>query len=457
MSTVTADLAERALAVRWDGLPPGVQQAAIAVLIDAVPVMAAGATEQPARLMQRFAADFGGTGPCSVIGAGFSTTAPLAALANGVAGHVLDYEPMWHPPTHPTSPVLPVLLALAEWQGRGGADLLAALVAAFEVQTRLLLSARPGGALHRPGGRGGLHPPGVVGPLGAAVAAAKLLGLDVQRTCWALAIAGSRAGTLLANNGTMTKSSHPGNAGRMGLEAALLAEMGYTANEDILAAPQGYGDTFLGWEGQAPDLAADFGRPFRIHDPGIAIKKYPSQYGTQRAVDAALAIVRAEHPDPAAITAVTITCPRMSTIDRAAPHSGLDGKFSLQYVTAAALLDGRVVIDTFRDDRRFANDMQALLSKITLDPRPEIPPDFDGMWIRTTVKLADGRELTGECRRPTGLWGIPLTDAEREAKARDCLTRALPAHEHDRVLATLHRFAGCSADDIRALMRLLRG
>ncbi len=457
MSSVTARLAERVLGTRWEDLPPEVGDAAKSVLFDAVPVMAAGAKEDAARIVRRFVASMGGEPRCSVIGGGFSTSPPMAALANGVAGHVLDYEPMWHPPTHPTSPVLPVALALAEWQGRDGRDVLTALVAGFEVQTRLLLAAQGGGGLHLPGGAAGLHPPGVVGVMGAAAAASWLLGLGTRETCMAFGIAASRAGGLMANVGTMTKSSHCGHAGRMGLESALLAAAGFTADEDIFDAPRGYGEVFLGWDGEAPDLASGFGQPFRIHDPGVAIKKYPSQYGTQRAIDAALAIARAHDLRADDITSVTVVGPRMDYVDRPRPVSGLDGKFSFQYVTAVALLDGRVGIDSFADTRRWADDVEALLPKITYVPQPDIPPNFDQMWIRTTMKLNDGRELSAECRKPTGLWGIPLKAEECEFKARDCLARAVADGDAARIMDTLHGFDTCSASDVRELLAALCG
>ena len=197
--------------------------------------------------------------------------------------------------------------------------------------------------------------------------------------------------------------------------------------------------------------------PSRIHDPGIAIKKYPSQYGTPRAIDAALEIARTHQPNPEDIAAVAVVGPRMDYVDRPRPISGLDGKFSFQYVTAVALLDRQVGIAAFSDERRWSADVEALLPRIVYQARPDIPANFDGMWIHTTVRLADRRELSAECRRPTGIWGIPLTDDEREFKARDCLARAVPPDGIETVLAALRSFDACTPADIRALLALLRG
>ena len=177
---------------------------------------------------------------CTVFGLGFRTSPPMAAFVNGVSGHVLDYEPMWHPATHATSPTLPAILALGETREVSGKDAITALAVAFEVQGRLRL----GGFRTERMERTGFHPPGTVGPLGAAAAGAVLLGLDVQHTRWALGLAASRSGALAANIGSMTKSSHCGNAGRMGLEAALLAAKGFTANDDVIEAPSGWAQVF---------------------------------------------------------------------------------------------------------------------------------------------------------------------------------------------------------------------
>jgi aconitate decarboxylase len=332
---------------------------------------------------------------------------------------------------------------------------LAALVAGFEVQTRLLLASHDG-ALYAPGGSSGLHPPAVVGVMGSTAASSLLLGLSPRQAAMAMGIAASRAGGLMANVGTMTKATHCGNAARMGLESALLAADGFTADPDILSAPNGFGAFYLGGAERATGIAEDYGKPFRIHEPGVAFKKYPSQYGTQRAVDAALAIVREHGVRGDQIVHVTIHGPRMDYVDRPRPASGLDGKFSFQYVTAVALLDGAVAIDSFSDARRFSPDVEALLPKIAYEGDASISADFDEMWIETLVTLVDGRTVRERCVRPTGIWGLPLTRAEQEAKARDCLGRAVPAAQMDEVLRLLRDLPACSAADVRHLLAILR-
>jgi aconitate decarboxylase len=410
----TEILARHIVETTYDTLTPEVVRAAKGVILDGVGVMLAGSQEEPPRLAADFARDIGGTPLCTVFGLGFKTSPPLAALVNGMSGHVLDYEPMWHPATHATSPTLPAILALAEARDDvSGKDAITALAVAFEVQGRLRLGAFGAEKMERVG----FHPPGTVGPLGAAAAGARLLRLDVTQTRWALGLAASRAGTVAANIGTMAKSSHCGNAGRMGLEAAMMAARGFTAHEDVIEAPSGWARVF---HREGFDFAAveAFGRPGRMVDPGLATKKHPSQYGTHRGIDAALEL-RAKHAlDPARIDAVTIRGPVMPYIDRPRPKTGLEGKFSYQSTVAAALLDGDIGIETFREARRFAPEMEALLGKIDVQMDPAIPANFEEMWVEVTARTRDGGVLSARGDRPRGIWGNPLTREERLTKFR---------------------------------------
>lgn len=410
----TEVLARHIVETTYDSLPAEVVRAAKDVILDGVGVMLAGSREEPPRIVADYAREMGGAPRCTVFGFGFKTSPPMAAFVNGISGHVLDYEPMWHPATHATSPTLPSILALAETHDVSGKDAITALAVAFEVQGRLRL----GGFRAEQIERNGFHPPGTVGPLGAAAAGAVLLRLDVQQTRWALGLAGSRTGALAANIGTMTKSSHCGNAGRMGLEAALLAARGFTANDDVIEAPSGWAQVFHR-EGFDFAAAEAFGRPWRMVEPGLATKKHPSQYGTHRGIDAALELRQKHGLDPAEITQVLIQGPVMQYINRPFPRTGLEGKFSYQYTVSAALLDGGIGIETFRDARRLAPDMEAMLRQVEVRMDPAIPANFEEMWVEVTARTRDGRALTARCDRPRGIWGNPLTREERLTKFRN--------------------------------------
>ena len=445
MSTTEA-LARLIVQTDYDSMPSQVIQEAKAVFLDGVGVMLAGSREQTARAVAEYVREMGGPPRCTVYGHGFATSPVMAAFANGVSGHVLDYEAMWHPSTHPTSPTLPVVLALAEMHGLSGREVLAALIVGFEVQGRIrLASARVPPT--------GFHPPGVVGVMGSAAASARLLGLDSHQTQMSLAIAASRAGGLAANIGTMTKSTHCGNAARMGLEAALLAEKGFTGVSGIVEHPTGYARVLFGEAFDPDSVTRDFGRPYRLVEPGVAIKRYPSQYGTHRAIEAALELRHRHGIQPDRIDRVTIEAPVMSYVDRPSPGTGLEGKFSFQYTVAAALLDGEVTIGSFSDQRRFSADIGAMLDRIDLHMDPAIPPDFQEMWVSVEVRLVDGRSHAVRCDRPRGIWGSPLSRDERLSKFRDCASRVLPAVAVEKCIGLIEGLEGES--DVSELIEIM--
>ena len=445
MSTTEA-LAQLIVQADYDSMPTQVVQAAKDVLLDGLGVMLAGSSEETARAVAEYVKEMGGLPRCTVYGHGFATSPVMAAFANGVSGHVLDYEAMWYPPTHPTSPTLPAILALAEMRGLSGTDVLAALIVGFEVQGRIrLASARVPPA--------GFHPPGLVGVMGSAAASARLLGLDPHRTQMSLAIAASRAGGLAANIGTMTKSTHCGNAARMGLEAALLAEKGLTGVSGIMEHPTGYARVLFGEAFDLDSVTRDFGRPYRLVDPGVAIKRYPSQYGTHRAIEAALELRHRHGIQPDRIDRVTIEAPVMPYVDGPSPGTGMEGKFSFQYTVAAALLDGEVTIGSFSDQRRFSANMGDMLDRIELQMDPAIPVDFQEMWVSVEVRLVDGRSYSVRCDRPRGIWGSPLSRDERLAKFRDCASLVLPAAAVERCIGLIEGLEGES--DVRELIEVM--
>jgi aconitate decarboxylase len=373
-----------------------------------------------------------------------------AAAVNGAAMHVLDFEPMWSPANHALSTTLPAVLALGEDTGASGEELVTALVKGVEMQGWLRQASRQWEAEDLV-----FHPPGVVGPIGAAVAAGHLLDLDADRLRHAVGIAASRAGGLMANVGTMTKATHCGHACALGLEAALLAGSGFTANADVFDAPRGFAETFFARF--AAEELMGFGPPFRVVEPGFAIKLFPSQFGTHFGITAGLA-ARAEVADASAITAVRLTAPPMAYVDRPFPATGLDGKFSLQYTLAAALLDGRVGIATFTDERLARADMQALLARTELIVATGRSGRFEEMEVAVEVDLADGRCVRRTCDGPPGSWGRPpVSDDDHLAKVRDCLGPALGEERMMRCVALVSRIDLLDRAGVAELLTLVGG
>ena len=438
--TATRTLAQFIADTDFADLPPPVVAAAKIAILDGVANVVAGSVQELADIIGRYVQDAGGSPQSSVVGWGYQTNPPAAAFANGVFGHCLDYEIQGFPPTHGTSSCLPAALALAEQHHVPGRRVIAAYALGWEIQGRLRAASAPAT-------RPGYHPPGLVGPLGGAAASAKTLGLDTEQTLMALGIAASRTGGLTANTGTMVKSTHPGNAARMGAEAGILAAMGYTASDAALESPVGYAAALFGGELDWDIATGGLGASWRLVDPGFDIKRFPAQVYMQNVIEAALNLREQHGLDPDNIRQVTIHR-RGRGHSGPVPRSGLDGKFSVEYCAAAALLDGHVGIDTFTDARRFAPDMEAMLGRIRVEPEgPE-----SGATLATAV-LKDGTTVSAECAAFRGSAANPMSRDERLAKVRDCFHRALSESDTASVIEMLENLE--HLDDTAQLMTVL--
>jgi aconitate decarboxylase len=447
--SITETLIDKILAVDYASLPPAAIDMAKAVTLDGLAVMLAGANEPlgVGRISIAYVREMGGAPQASVITGGFRTSMLNAAYANGTMAHALDFDNTWYPLNHPTSPTLPAILAIAEHHKLSGRKIIAAIAAAFEVQGRLRMAATglKTGA--------GFHKPGTTGTFGAVTAAAKMLDLDKRQTLMAFGLAGSRAGSISINTGTMTKSSHSGHAARMGVECGVLAQMGWTASADVFG-PKGFFDTFFGGDAKPELLVEGFAAPLRMVDPGVGFKKHPSNYFTHRPIDAALAL-RDEHAiKPDAIDRVEVIFPRFDYVNRPQPQTGLDGKFSVQYATLVALIDGEITIDSFTNERRFAPDVAALLPKVQLTVDDAIPSDFDKMHTIVNVWLKDGRQLSKRVDKLSGWIGSPLTREQRLRKFFGCTRRVLDELKAQRMLALVEQLE--TLTDVTEIMDIAR-
>lgn len=446
---LTRDLTEIVVQTKYEDLPEDAIEIARQILLDAVGVTIAGADEPSGigRITIGYTQLLGGRPEASIIAGGFKSSALNAAYANGTMCHALDFDTAWWPRNHPASPSIPAILAIAERNGLPGWEVLLAIVLAFEVQGRMRLASA--GVISG----GDFHHPGLSGTMGAVTGAGKLLKLSAQKMCMAYGIAGSRCGSLTANHGTMTKPSHSGHGARMGTEAALLADLGFTGAEDIFGRGEFF-KTFYGSGNFNLDLfLKDFGNPYRMVDPGVSFKRYPSKYFTHRAIEGAINLAQRCDLKPAEIERVEIDYPPTKLVDRPAPRSGLEGKFSLQYGAAAGLLDRKVSIMTFTDKRRFAPDMESLLPRIQLNVCPDIPVENPVSWIIIRVYTKDGCVLQQRCDKLKGMAGNPLTRAERLEKFYGCVIPSLPQDQADEVVALVDRMAELAT--INRLMQIV--
>lgn len=425
---------------RYDDFDDSVVEAAKIAILDGVANMLAGSTQELASIVGRYVQDMGGSPQSSVVGWGFKTNAPSAAFANGVFGHCLDFEIQGYPPTHGTSSCLPAALALGEERHTNGKAIIEAYVMGWEIQGRLRAASA---AFSNPA----YHPPGLVGPLGGAVAGAKVLGLDAWHIQMAMGIAASRTGGLTANTGTMVKSTHTGNAARMGAEAAILAAAGYTSSDSILEAPNGYSDALFDGNMDWEILTNGLGVSYRLVDPGFDIKRFPAQVHMQNPIEAVLNLLESHNLRADDVENLTVHTGGRGH-SGSLPASGLDGKFSIEYCAAAALLDGKVGIETFTDDRRFSPDMEETLGKIQVEPSNQ-----DSADVKVTALLKDGRSAEAECRGFRGSARNPMSREERMDKVIDCVGRVLTDQDADRLVSLIEDLENVA--DISEIMDLI--
>ena len=452
MATITEAFIDKLRGIEYRSVPKEAIEIAKQVALDGLAVMHAGATEPlgVGRIVTAYVRELGGAPQASVIAGGFRTSMVNAAFANGTLAHALDFDNTSYPPNHPTSPTLPAILAIAEHRRLPGEKIIEAIVAAFEAQARVRIAAT-GLATGS-----GFHKPGTVGLFGAVTAASRLLELDRRQTLMAFGIAGSRAGSISINTGTMTKSSHSGHAARMGLECAVLAKMGWTASADVFG-PKGFFDTFMPGNAKPELLTQGFAAPLWMLDPGVGFKAFPSNGFTQRPIDGALELRREHAIRPGEIDRVEVVFPRFEYVNRPQPRSGLDGKFSIQYTTLLALLDGEVTVDSFTDERLNAPDVAALLPKVRLTFDDAIPFDKVKMHVVVNVWLKDGRALSKRVDKLLG-WphtGKPLTREQRHHKFFSCTRRVLKEAAARRMLELVERLE--TLPDVTEIMDIARG
>lgn len=448
----TAQVAEFLVKSRWEDVPPAAVEAAKRAILDSVGVMLAGSVEPPARIVQRLAEAEGGMPLSTILGTPIRTGAVWAALANGVAGHALDYDDTnFTMIGHPSVPVLAAALAAGELMLADGRALLHAFLLGFEVETTL------GQVMNPAHYERGFHATGTLGALGACAAAAKLLDLDPGQTRHALAIAATQASGLKENFGTMTKPFHAGHAGRSGLLAAVLAREGFTASEVAIEGPQGYFKV-LGSRAADPAAALNgLGAPWKILSSGVAVKPYPSCACTHAIIEAVLELREAHRLRPEHVREITVgvapSVPKM--LIHHDPRTGLEGKFSAEFCAAAALVDGRVGIATFTDAKPAEPAIRTVMPKVRMVVDPAIPGDQEQhAWARVTVKLVDGRVLEVPPREVGGHPNRPLSQTALRRKFEECAGRVLPRDRVESAGEMLESLEGCP--DLRSLTAILR-
>ena len=311
--------------------------------------------------------------PAALLGTTSHASPQDAALYNGAIAHALDYDDTNHPAyAHPSAVIVPALLAVAPLCPATGADLITAYIAGFEVFGKL------GRAMNTQHYKRGWHPTATFGALAATVAAGRLLRLDLGQMVMALGIAASTAGGLRVNFGSMVKPLHAGYAARNGVLAALLAREGFVASDEVMDHDYGYLHVLnagIGFD-SAPLLS--IGAPLEIlTEHGLALKPFPSCGATHPGIEAALQIHKLLAGAPIRSVRAGVCEMAFAPLIHVMPNAPLEGKFSLHYCIAAALVDGELGLSSFTEAKIANAAIRALIPKITMEVDEKLRDDSE--------------------------------------------------------------------------------
>jgi len=445
----TQRLAEFVINTAAEDIPPEVLSGARHAIVDTVGCALAGTLEPVAGLAAQWVGDIGARAQASVWGTALSTSPAEAAFANGVASHALDFDDsMPSLRGHPSATIAPAALAAAEVARSSGKSVLAAYALGLETAGKVARAMGNGHYLR------GWHNTATVGAFSATAAAARLWGLNAGQLQTAWGIAASQSSGLVRNFGTMTKPFHAGHAARGGVLAAWMAHRGFTSDTSIFDGKDGFFSTYGSGDGEPMDtLTGELGKPWEMLKPGIYVKRWPCCYCNHRPVGGMLRLI-AEHGIRAEdVEAVEIGfLPGSDTaLISSNPQTGLEGKFSIEYVAAATLLDGKLTLETFADPMVQRAPIRKLMSKVRRY-RIEDSKIYSGIIGYTDVAIATTRgRFNTRVENTPGSPAWPMTEEDRGEKFMDCAGRVLGVQGAKR----LHELLGeCETlPDISALIK----
>lgn len=409
-------------------IPDAVLGAARNAFIDTVGVGLGGRDDHASAIAAEWLAETSGKPQVQVWGRPLRLQAADAAFLNAIQAHVLDYDDSsLNLRGHPSATLVPVALAAGEIAGASGRQVLGAYALGLEVSSKIGPALGPDHYFR------GWHSTATAGIFGATAVAARLLKLSSLQLQCAFGIVASQAAGLTHNFGTMTKALHVANAARAGMVAAQLACRGFTANPDILD-DKAFFSTFAGKDARPFSAQVErLGAPWELLDPGLYVKRWPCCYASHRAIAGILDMQKRHGIRAGDVEGIQIGfLPGAETpLRHYSPGNELEAKFSAEYPLAAALVDGRVSIESFADEQVNRPELQALMKKIK---RFSIPDDkvYNGLTGYNDLKI---RTKSGEIsERLTGTPGAPsdlMTDQDRQDKFMGC---AAPVLGSDRAL-----------------------
>ena len=428
-------------------------------ILDGLGLALSGSKAETAPLIQQYIGSLGcGSGGAAVLGSAAKLPARFAALANGIAIHVDDFDDtqlaaakdrVYGLLVHPTVCVLPAALATAEVGGKNGKDFLLAYHLGVELECKIAEAISP---RHY---EDGFHSTGTCGVFGGTSACARLKGLDTAHTARAFAIAASHASGLRENFGTMMKPFQAGHATESGVVAVDLAALGWTGAEQILEAQRGffhaYGGTY------DPSAIVDrLGKPWTFQSPGVSIKPFPSGSLTHPGMTELLRLIRENSIQAADVARVEVGTNRNmpNALIHHRPATGLQAKFSMEFCMAILLVDGKADQTKFTDAVVNRPDVQDMVGRVRFytDPIAE-KAGYDKMTTILRITLKDGRVISGRADFGKGSPANPMSFEEVAEKFQGCAAFAeWPKAKADRVIELVREIE--DLPDVRTLTAL---
>ena len=414
------------VATNYEDIPAEVIALGKKSILDGLGLALAGSRAQTGALCRQYLENLGAcNGKATIIGSARKASSRFAAFVNGVSIHADDFDDtqlavakdrVYGLLVHPTVPVLPAALALAERGGVSGKELMLAYHLGVEGECKIAEAISP---RHY---QDGFHSTGTCGPFGSAAACAKLLRFDLSKTLNAFGLAASQSGGLRENFGTMTKPFQAGHAAESGLESAELVALGWSAAEQILEADRGFFHAF-GGSYDPSAIMGRLGKPWTFVSPGVSLKPYPSGSLTHPAMTELARLIETNNIQAAQVKKVDVGANHnmTTTLLHHQPKTGLEAKFSMEFCMAILLLERKAGLGEFADRVVQRADVQEMIRRVNfyVDPEAE-SAGYDKMTSLLKIHLKDGRVITGHADFGKGSPANPMTFEEAATKLRGC-------------------------------------
>ena len=413
---VTGTLARYLVAARFEDLPETARTEAGRSLLNWMGVAVGGSRHETVEIALAAVAPFAGAPQAGLFGRKDRLDVLNAAFLNGISSHVFDFDDTdLLTAVHPSAPVAPALLAMAEYRKVSGRDFVNAMVLGIEAECRIARAVTP--AMQDIG----WHATGTAGVFGAAVATGKLIGLDETRMCHAIGLAATQPVGLREMFGSMTKSFHPGRAAQSGMLAALLAEQGYTSSLHGIEAKRGWANVLSTGQNYAA-ITQGLGSQYEIFRN--TYKPFACGLVVHPVIDGCIQLRDENKLTAAMIERIDLAVHPivLELTSKRNPRTGLEGKFSVYYAAAIAIVAGRAGEAEFTDAAVTDPGTIALRNRVETVTDRTLAQD----QARVTITLRDGRVLDRFVVHAVGSIEIPMTDRQLEAKFTGLVAGILP-------------------------------